>query len=112
MHRTTYCIAVDKYPYIPSRLTGGDAWRLLRKFPMTDFAPIHEKRTAITNAHTDTPGAAFEANKVVFEKARRGKDPDQAFAAHGRSHEVRHETFVPQFAEDRRDVSDAFSPPR
>jgi hypothetical protein len=61
---------------------------------MTDLAPIHEKLTAITTAHTDYAKAAFEANKVYFEKLATVKAPDQAMQLTADHMKSACETFV------------------
>jgi hypothetical protein len=63
---------------------------------MTDFAPIHEKLTAITTAHTDYAKAAFEANKAYFEKLAAVKAPDQAMQLTADHMKSAYETFVAQ----------------
>jgi hypothetical protein len=45
---------------------------------MSDFAPIHDKLTAIATAHADYIRAAFEANKAYVEKLAAVRAPEQA----------------------------------
>jgi hypothetical protein len=61
---------------------------------MTDLAPIHEKLTAITTAHTDYAKAAFEANKAYLEKLATVKAPDQAMQLTTEHMKSAYETFV------------------
>lgn len=61
---------------------------------MTDFAPIHEKLTAIATAHTDYAKASLEANKAYFEKLATVKAPDQALQLTTDHMKSAYETFV------------------
>jgi hypothetical protein len=61
---------------------------------MTDFAPIQEKLTAITTAHTDYAKASFEANKAYVEKLATLKAPDQAMQLTTDHMKSAYETFM------------------
>jgi hypothetical protein len=61
---------------------------------MTDFAPIQEKLTAITTAHTDYAKASFEAHKAYLEKLATVKAPDQALQITTEHMKSAYETFV------------------
>jgi hypothetical protein len=61
---------------------------------MTDFAPIQEKLTAITTAHTDYAKASFEAHKAYIEKLATLKAPDQAMQLTTDHMKSAYETFM------------------
>ena len=61
---------------------------------MIDLAPVQEKLTAITTAHTDYAKASFEANKTYFEKLATLKAPDQAMQLTTDHVKSAYETFV------------------
>ena len=61
---------------------------------ITDLAPIQEKFSAITTAHTDYAKSSFEANKAYLEKLATIKAPTEALHLTTEHMKSAYETFV------------------